>query len=135
MWHNASLAAPGFSVREFGCQALTGLRRHTEVLLVHAVLRQFQYWVSYGRSQTGQDVLGSAMLKSTHKPSVSLAPLQTGWTEHKAPTGKLRGVYPYNRNNTNNALGRALILLQCRDQRIHILSAHGGAAVPDAPLS
>ncbi|SLM36954.1 WW domain [Lasallia pustulata] len=27
------------------------------------------------------------MLKSTHKPSGSLRPLPTGWTEHKAPTG------------------------------------------------
>lgn len=36
---------------------------------------------------------------------------------------------------TKVALGRALILLQCRDKRIYILSAHCCTAVPDAALS
>ena len=29
------------------------------------------------------------MLKSTHKPAAAPPPLPEGWTEHKAPTGKL----------------------------------------------
>ncbi|KAL8693839.1 MAG: hypothetical protein Q9218_001395 [Villophora microphyllina] len=33
------------------------------------------------------------MLKSTYKPATAISPLQTGWTEHKAPTGH---AYYYN---------------------------------------